>query len=162
MIAIAAVDPHWNIGYEGDLLVRIPADLKRFKAMTLGKTVVMGRKTLEALPGGRPLPERENIVLSRRGIKAQPGLTACASLEELMEAVSVLSPDDIFVIGGGEIYRLLLPHCTKAYITKLHKVYLGDAQFPNLDLLPAWNLQEKEGPFYHEGLAYSYCVYGLH
>ena len=159
MIAIAAVDTHWNIGYEGDLLVRIPADLKRFKAMTLGKTVVMGRKTLEALPGGRPLPERENIVLSRRGIKAQPGLTACASLEELMEAVSELSPDDIFVIGGGEIYRLLLPQCTKAYITKIHKTFSADTWFPNLDLRTDWYLEEAEGPFVYEGLSYSYCRY---
>lgn len=159
MIAIAAVDEKWNIGRDGDLLVRIPPDLKRFQSLTLGKTVVMGRKTLASLPGGRPLPGRQNIVMSQRGIPAQPGLTCCDSLETMMEAISDRCSEDIFVIGGGEIYALLLPQCTKAHITKIHRRFLADTQFPNLDLRTDWHLEAEEGPFQYEGLSYSYCSY---
>ena len=111
MNAIAAVSAAWGIGREGDLLFRISGDLKRFRALTSGGTVIMGRKTLDSLPGGRPLPKRRNIVLTRDSAFAREGVEAARSLEEVLSLTEGEDPETVWVCGGGEVYRMLLPFC---------------------------------------------------
>ena len=104
MQLIAAVDKNWAIGRKGQMLVTIPADQKLFRQETIGKVVVMGRKTLAALPGGRPLDSRTNIVLTRDPSLSVKGATAVHSVEEALEKLSVYSVEDIFIIWGQSIY----------------------------------------------------------
>ncbi len=160
MIAIAAADKNWGIGNKGKLLVSIPEDMKFFRSTTMGKTVIMGRKTLESLPGGRPLKDRNNIVLTKNKGYVCDGATVVHSVEELLEVIKDVPGDEVFVIGGGSIYRELLPHCDKAYITRLDFVYEADTYFPNLDEDESWELiSEGEEAFYYD-LIYNFCVYG--
>ena len=126
MKAIAAVDRNWAIGSKGGLLCHIPGDLKYFKSKTIGKTVIMGRRTLESLPGGKPLPDRETIVLST-SLEAGEGFTVCRSIEE---ALSACADKDTFVCGGEEIYRQLAPYCDTLYITHINEEFEADAYFP--------------------------------
>ena len=155
MIAIAAADKNWGIGNKGKLLVSIPEDMKFFKATTTGHTVVMGRKTLESLPGGRPLRDRRNIVLTKNhGFKCE-GAVVVHSVEELSKVLedhdaypereSGADPADdrVYVIGGGSIYRELLPLCDEAYITRLDYSYEADTYFPDLDAAPDWELSDE-------------------
>ena len=114
MQAIVAVSQSWGIGRDGQLLFRIRADLQRFKALTTGHTVVMGRKTLETLPGGRGLPDRRNLVLTRQKSLTPDRAETVHSPEELL----ALADSDAFVIGGQEVYTRLLPYCTRVYVTK--------------------------------------------
>ena len=101
MNAIAAVSAAWGIGREGDLLFRISGDLKRFRALTSGGTVIMGRKTLDSLPGGRPLPKRRNVVLARDSAFVREGVEAARSLEEVLSLVEGEDPETVWVCGGG-------------------------------------------------------------
>lgn len=155
MNAIVCADRDWGIGREGALLVRISADLKRFKALTLGHPVILGRKTLATFPGGRPLPGRRNLVLSRDPDFHPEGAEVIRDLESLLAA----APADSFVIGGGEVYRQLLPRCAAAYVTRLSEAYPADARFPDLDADPAWQIQESEGPLAYEGGLFQYVTY---
>jgi|GEM_PF-1741624 len=117
MNLIAAVSRNWGIGNEGKLLFNLSGDLRRFRTLTEGNHVIMGRKTLESLPGGRPLAGRNNIVLSRTLDAGTPGVTVCRDVAELKQLTKKIPTDKLFVIGGGEIYRLLEPLCSYAYIT---------------------------------------------
>ena len=155
MNLIAAVDQNWAIGKDGDQLCYIPADLKRFQALTTGHTVILGRKTLATFPGGRPLKNRRNLILSRNTAFAPEGAEVFSSVEDLLKA----APADAFVIGGESVYRALLPYCDRAYITKIHKAWPADAFFPDLDADPAWAVTEKGGRQEHEGLTYRYVTY---
>lgn len=160
MNILAAADLNWNIGYKGDLQVRIPDDLKRFKAITLGKVVVMGRKTLESLPGQKPLPMRTNIVLTRQSQFHCEGPVICHSIEELFEYLRDFNPDDIYLIGGGELFGALLPYCRLAYITRINKAFPADAGMPDLDADDSWELVGSEGPcYFKDGIYYSYMLY---
>lgn len=155
MKAIAAADENWGIGYQGGLLCRVSADLKRFRALTLGKTVILGRKTLNAFPGKKPLPGRENWILSTT-MKAPPeGGRVFHSLEALLAE----APEDAFVIGGAEVYRELLPYCDTVYLTKIHAAFPADARFPDLDRDGGWKITETEGPMEEDGLQFSYVTY---
>ena len=118
MIAVAAVDRNWAIGNKGELLVHISEDMKNFRRITAGKTVIYGRKTLETFPGGKPLPKRENIILSRNPDYTVENATVVHSIEELLAQMPE-NTDDMVVIGGGMIYHALLPYCDTAVITKL-------------------------------------------
>lgn len=144
MKLIVAVDKHWAIGCRGRLLADIPADKKFFRNETTGKVVVMGRKTLESLPGGMPLPNRRNVVLSRNPGCSVKGADVCHSVEEVFELLKDCDPDDIYIIGGESIYRQFLPYCTTAYVTWIDYAYDADTSFPNLDALDEWEL-EAEG-----------------
>ena len=155
MNVIVCADRDWGIGREGDLLVRISADLRRFKALTLGHPVILGRKTQATFPGGRPLPGRRNLVLSRDPDFHPQGVEVFRDVESLAAA----APEDSFVIGGGEVYRQLLPWCGTAYVTRLAEAYPADAWFPDLDRDPAWQLQETEGPLTYEGGLFRYDTY---
>ena len=129
MIYIAAVDSHWAIGQKGQLLVTIPQDQKRFRDMTLGKVIVMGRKTLDTLPGGQPLYGRRNVILSRDPEYRVKGADVCHSVEECLELLKNYGPDDIYIIGGESIYRQFLPYCSRAEITWIDFAYSADAHF---------------------------------
>ena len=148
---IACADSRWGIGRGGELLFKIPEDLKRFREMTLGHTVIMGRKTWDSLPGGKPLEGRYHIVMSRRGNISQGKAVCCVhSLEELWEVLEARSGKN-FVIGGGEIYRLLLPYCAKAWITKVETDAHGDTFMPDLDDMPEFG---REEPDFQTGLSW--------
>ena len=171
MIAIACADKNWGIGNKGKLLASIPADMKFFRAATTGHTVVMGRKTLESLPGGRPLRDRRNIVLTRNQTFSCDGAEVVHSVEELLSLLSdhgayperdaglPESEDRVYVIGGGSIYRELLTHCREAYITRIDYSYEADTFFPDLDSDPEWKLlAEGEEETYYD-LIYHFNKY---
>ncbi len=159
MNLIAAVDKNWAIGMNNQLLVRIPDDMKRFRRMTIGKVVVLGRKTLETFPGGRPLKDRNNIVLSKNRNYQVEGAVCVHSLDELEEELAKYQSEDIFVIGGESIYRQLLNHCDTAYITKLDYAYQADAWFPNLDKEEAWQICEESEEQTYFDLEYNFVKY---
>ena len=155
MDAIVAVDARWGIGRDGGLLFRISADLRRFKALTMGQTVVMGRRTLQSLPGGRGLPGRRNLVLSRQGNLAPEGAEVFPDLDSLLAQ----APEDACVIGGASVYQTLLDKCDTDYITKIHKAYPADCWLPDLDADPNWTLAEESEPLEENGLTFHYATY---
>ena len=156
MNLIAAVDQNWAIGTGGDQLCYIPADLKRFRALTTGHPVILGRKTLATFPGGRPLKNRRNLVLSRDPAFSPEGAEVFRDLDSLLDA----APADSFVIGGASVYTALLTACDTAYITKIHAAWPeADAFFPNLDENPAWEAVEESEPQADGGFSFRYVTY---
>ena len=140
MNLIEAVDKNWAIGLGNKLLVSIPADMKFFRQTTTGKVVVMGRKTLESFPGGQPLKNRTNIVITRdANYKVKDGIVV-STIEEALEELKKYNDEDIFVIGGESIYRQMLPYCKTAFVTKIDHAYDADTFFPNLDEMEDWKL----------------------
>jgi len=159
---IAATDNHWNIGIDGGLLVHIPQDMKFFKEKTMGSVVVMGRKTLESFPGKKPLPGRTNIVLTRDpDYRTEDTVIVVHDLEELTRVLSEYEDQgrDVFVIGGGSIYRQLLPLCDKAYITKVNVSCEADTSMPDLDEDPEWTLRYVRKGGVHKGMEFQFCTY---
>ena len=140
MNLIAAVDKNWAIGRNNKLLVSIPDDMKFFRQTTTGKVVVMGRKTLESFPNGKPLKNRVNIVLTKDSNYAVEGAAIVHDLDELHEELKKYSSEDIYVIGGESIYRQLVDECDVAHITKIDFEYEADSWFPNLDEKPEWQI----------------------
>ena len=140
MNLIAAVDNNWAIGKNNHLLVRIPMDQKFFRETTTGKVVVMGRKTLESFPDGRPLKMRTNIVLTHNPDYKVDNAIVVHSLDELHQELKKYNSEDIYVIGGEKIYEELLDECDVAHITKINYSYDADAYFPNLDERPEWKI----------------------
>ncbi len=160
MKAIAAVDRNWAIGKNGNLLANIPADMQFFRQTTAGKVVIMGRKTLESFPGKRPLPGRaENIVITSDPNYTVNGATVVHSVEEALEAAAKWHPDDVYVIGGGVIYKAMLPYVDECLITKIDYAYDADTRFPNLDTDPEWEMvRESEEETYFD-LIYTFTTY---
>ena len=159
MKAIVCADRNWGIGKDNSLLVRIPADQKFFRNETLGKVVVMGRKTLESFPHGRPLQDRVNIVLTRNEKYQADGVIVLHSAEELEEQLSGYAPEEIYCIGGESIYRLLLPYVTEAWVTRVDFAYEADSFFPDLDHDPAWRLAFASEEQTYFDLAYQFTRY---
>jgi len=159
MNLIVAVDKNWAIGKNNQLLVSIPADKKLFRDETLGKVVIMGRKTLESLPGGQPLYGRTTVVLTRNPEYKVKGAIVCHSVEEVLKEVEGYAPEDIFVAGGQEIYEAFLPYCTVAHVTYIDYEYLADTYFPNLDKSPEWvmDLETEEETYFD--LCYTFRRY---
>ena len=156
MNLIVAVDQNWAIGKGGDQLCYLKEDLKRFKELTLGHAVVLGRKTLATFPGGKPLKGRPNLILSRDPHFAVEGGEVFHDLDSLLAA----APADSFVIGGGSVYKALLPYCDTAYVTKIDHAFPGaDVWFPNLDADPDWEIIREEPPLEQDGLEYRYVTY---
>lgn len=155
MELIVAVDRNWAIGKDGDQLVYIPEDLKRFKALTMGHPVILGRKTLATFPGGRPLKGRENLILSRSPDFAPEGARVFPDAASLLAA----APEDAFVIGGASVYNLLVDECDTAHVTKIDGEFPADTWFPNLDQREGWELVGEEGPYTFENLTYHYLTY---
>ena len=143
MKAILSADRNWGIGYQNKLLVSLPSDMRFFRETTTGHVVVMGRKTLESFPGGLPLKNRTNIVLTRDRNYRAPGAILVHSLEELLKELEKYDSDEVYVVGGGKIYEMLLPYCDTVYVTKIDFAYQADTWFPNLDKLPEWRLAEE-------------------
>lgn len=159
MYLIAAADRNWAIGNKGSLLYSLPQDMKFFRETTSGGVVVMGRKTLESFPGGRPLKNRVNIVLTRNSEYEKEGVVVCNDTDKLPEMLKEYSDKNIFVIGGEEIYRLLLPLCTKAYITKVDATAEADAFFPNLDENKSWQITHESETFNDNGIDFKFVTY---
>ena len=155
MQAIVAVSQSWGIGKGGDLLFRLPSDLRRFKAMTTGHTVIMGRKTLDSLPGGKGLPHRRNLVLSRQSDFAPDRAEVIHSVEDILKTAE----DDAFVIGGQQVYEQLLPYCARVYVTKVRSDPEADAFFPDLDKLPEWKVASVGEMLTENGLSFQYVEY---
>lgn len=158
MNLIVAVSRNYGIGKDGRLLFSIPEDMRYFRDMTMGSTVVMGRATLESLPGGRPLKGRRNIVLSRDPMFRAEGVSVVNTLSQLAE----LLEGDAFVIGGEAVYRLLLDYCQRAYVTAVEAEPPADRFFPNLDEAEGWELESRSEPKLYEGLEYRFKVYRNH
>lgn len=137
MTIILVADNDWAIGAKGELLTRLPEDMKHFRETTAGSTVVMGRKTYESFPK-RPLPDRENCVISR-SVSAFEGAKVFGSVESFLEYAPTVS-GEIYVIGGGEIYAELLPYCDRALITRVYECFGGDTFFADIDKMPEWEL----------------------
>ncbi len=143
MQAILSADRNWGIGNKNKLLVSIPSDMKMFREKTTGKVVVMGRKTLESFPNGMPLKNRTNIVLTSNRDYAAKGAVLVYSEEELKEELKKYKDEDIYVIGGESIYRMLLPLCDRVYVTKIDRQFEADTFFPNLDEMDEWEMTEE-------------------
>ena len=138
MNIIAAVDRNWAIGKNGRLLVSIPNDQKRFREETIGKVVILGRRTLQTFPQGMPLQGRTNIML--RELESYP-------------------PEDVYCIGGESAYTQLLPYCDTAHITMIDHVYEADAHFPNLDRDPEWEITADSDEQTYFDIAYTFLKY---
>ena len=156
MEAIVAVYDDWGIGCCGTQPVALSADRKFFREMTRGAMVIVGRKTVADFPGQKPLPGRVNVVLSRSGNEI-PGFTLCASPEDAVKLAE--SAEKAMVIGGGSIYRQMLPYCDSALVTKVHCNPGSDTYFPDLDADPAWELTEVLQSGEENGIGYEMCRY---
>lgn len=157
MNLIVAVDENWGIGYKGDLLERISEDLKNFKEKTIGKTIVMGRVTFDSLPNKKALPKRENIILTKQhNLKIE----ACKVYNNIEDILNLENKDDVFIIGGENIYQQFLPYCKKAYVTKIFNSYEHDRSFPNLDEKEYWLLTEKSEVLENKnGVKFQFTIY---
>lgn len=156
MELIVAVYTDWGIGCDGTQPVALSADRKFFREMTKGAMVIVGRKTLADFPGGRPLSNRVNVVLTRNPDPIE-GVVTCHSPLEAVELAATVSK--AMVIGGGSVYRQLLPHCTRAYVTKVGACPQSDTFFPNLDDSPDWQLTQVLQEGQEEGICYRMCLY---
>lgn len=156
MELIVAVYADWGIGRDGTQPIALQADRKFFREMTRGCTVIVGRRTVEDFPGKKPLPGRENILLTRQ-TGDYPGFTCCGSVEEVLERTK--NAPRAVVIGGGSVYRQLLPYCDRAYVTKLHIAPESDTWFPNLDEDPAWEQVRCLGQGTEDGIGYAFVLY---
>ena len=156
MELIVAVYEDWGIGKDGTQPVALSADRKFFRETTRGATVIVGRRTVADFPGQKPLPGRENIVLTRGDLEL-PGFTVCHSPEEAAELTN--NGRRVMVIGGGSIYKQMLPLCDTAYVTKVHCAPQSDTFFPDLDADPDWRLEEVLQSGEENGVAYEMCLY---
>lgn len=156
MELIVAVYDDWGIGAGGTQPVALSADRKFFRQTTKGACVIAGRKTLGDFPGGKPLPNRVNVVISR-GEVTMEGVIVCHSPEEAAEVTRQYPR--VMVIGGGSIYRQMLPFCDTAYITKVHACPESDTFFPNLDEDPQWELAQELLSGEEDGIRYEMCLY---
>jgi dihydrofolate reductase len=154
---IVAIAKNFAIGKDNQLLWHISADLKRFKKITEGHQVIMGKLTYESLPV-RPLPNRKNIVISDNPEDAFEGCITVHSIEEAIELCS--EQEESFIIGGGSIYRQFLPLCNKLYLTLVNKDFEADTFFTHLDL-SQWHLTEREdhGPDDKNDFSYSFVIF---
>ena len=156
MELIAAVYDDWGIGANGTQPVALSADRKFFRQTTKGATVIVGRRTVADFPGQKPLPGRVNILLSQ-SLRELPGFTVCSDVQQALELTK--AADSVFVIGGGSVYRQLLPHCSGAYITKVHTPVTSDTFLPDLDADPHWKLPATLETVEENGIAYEICRY---
>lgn len=156
MELIVAVYDDWGIGRDGTQPVALSVDRKFFRETTRGCMVIAGRRTIEDFPGKKPLPGRVNVALTRSGAEI-PGFTVCASAEEAAELAK--TAPRAMVIGGGTVYRQMLPLCDRAYVTKVHCTPESDTFFPNLDEDPDWELAEILQSGEENGIAYEMCLY---
>ncbi len=158
MNAIVAVDENWGIGKNNNLLFRIPEDQKFFREKTIGKIIVIGRNTLNGFPGGLLLKDRTNIVLTHDASFKPNGLVVVHSVPELLNTLKNYNDDDVFVVGGGNVYRQLIDKCEAAFVTKVSGNYGADTFFPCLDKIPGWRLIDTKA-VNCDGQEVEFCTY---
>ena len=165
MILLAAIDRNRAIGKNGSLLYRVPEDLRRFRQMTVGNIVICGRKTLESFPGGKPLPDRETVVLSHQyeNREGYEHLTVARTPEEALKVAASLRKGEqsVFVIGGESVYKLFLDRCDMAILTEIDaETPDADAFFPELRVLDGWKAVESSPvQVSSSGLSFRYVTY---
>lgn len=162
---IAAVGKNWEIGYQNQLLFHLKRDMAFFREKTIGNVVVMGRKTMESLPGGRPLAGRKNIVLAHREDETlikrnEEGELPVFinSVQTVLEYVSKLE-ETVYVIGGGQVYLEFLPFVSEAFITKVDCEKKADTWFPSLDDAPEWHQVSASSTYYENGIGFRFVHY---
>jgi len=156
MKLIAVCDKKWGIGKQGKLLCHLPGDLKYFKENTLGKTLVMGRKTLESLPQGKPLPGRKTVILTGNSDYRPEECAVCSGIDELL---SEYGKEDLIVAGGGQIYEQLLKYCDTCLITKIDGDLEADVFLPDLDKRPEFELTWQGDRIEENGITYRFTKY---
>lgn len=160
MNIIVTVDENWAVGRQDKLLVQIPADQRNLQRLTMGGTVVMGRKTLQTMPQGQPLYGRSNIILTENRDFKVRGAEIAHSLEELHEKIRKIPDEDIYVCGGVSLYRQLLEKCDTVYVTMVEKAYDADRYFENLDRSGEWELLEESDEQTYFDITYYFRKYG--
>ena len=156
MELIVAVYDDWGIGCEGTQPIALSADRKFFREMTRGCMVIAGRRTIADFPGQKPLPGRVNVALTRQNIEL-PGFTVVHSPMEAVELAK--TAEKAMVIGGGSVYRQMLPLCDTAYVTKVHVTPESDTYFPDLDDDPDWEMTQILQSGEENGIFYEMCLY---
>lgn len=159
MNLIFSADKNWAIGYKNNLLVRIPDDMKQFREKTTGNVIIMGRKTLESFPNSNPLKDRVNIVITGREDYEAGDAIIVHSIEEALAEAEKYEDKDIYVIGGGSIYKEMLPYCDTAYVTYIDHAYAADTFVPNLDASEEWYLSDESEENTYFDLEYYYRTY---
>ena len=160
MNAIVVVDKNWAIGHEGGLLFSLPTDMKRFRALTIDGTVILGRKTLDTFPGGKPLPKRRHIVITRNTDFHRDGVEIVSNPQAALEAAAGVEDDKLWVIGGGSVYTALLSKCKRVYLTKVDAAApSADTFFPNLDKLPGWEAETTSEVIEENGVTFRFIDY---
>ncbi len=157
MIAIFHADNKWGIGKANNLMFSLPRDMKFFRETTSGKVVVMGLNTLRSFPNGKPLKNRTNIVLSPEDVDEEA--VTVHSLNELLTEIKKYPEDDVFVIGGASVYRLLLPYCSQVLVTKVDADGGADVFVPNLDADENFCLVSQSEPIEDNGHKIRFCCY---
>lgn len=159
MNLIVAVDNNWGIGNDDGLLYNIKEDMQHFKNKTTGKVVIMGDVTLFSLPGGKPLKNRINVILSSNANLKVEGAHILHNVDEVKEFIKQFDSDEVFVIGGASVYKQFLPFCKYAYITKIDAEKSAKKFFPDIDALPEWRLTEKSADHFSDGIKFNFCKY---
>lgn len=159
MNAILSAAQDWAIGKDNQLLFHLKEDMRRFRVLTTGGTVIMGRRTLESLPGGKPLPNRRNIVVTHDLQFTWEGVEIAHCVDAALSMVDAAA-DDVWVIGGGSIYASMLSRCKKVFLTHVDAVVEGaDTFFPNLDKLSCWKIVAQSEPIVENGISYRFLEY---
>ena len=159
MNLIVAADENWGIGKDGGLLTHLPGDLKYFKEKTTGKVVVMGRATLESLPGGKPLPQRTNIILTRDASFQKEGCIIVQSMQQLLTECAKYDPEDVMIIGGEQIYMQLIRQCERLFITKIFASFDADKHIMNVDKMQSFVLACESDVMEENGICYQFLEY---
>ena len=159
MNLIVAADENWGIGKDGGLLTHLPGDLKYFKEKTTGKVVVMGRATLESLPGGKPLPQRTNIILTRDASFQKEGCIIVHSMQQLLTECAKYDPEDVMIIGGEQIYMQLIRQCERLFITKIFAGFNADKHLMNIDKMRSFELVWQSDMMEENGIRYQFLEY---
>jgi len=160
MNAIVVADQRWAIGHNGGLLFSLSKDTSRFRSLTLDGTVIMGRQTLNSFPGGKPLSQRRNIVITRDAGGLPEGVEAVPSPEKAVDLAGGPEAEDLWIIGGGSVYASLLSQCRRVYLTRVEtRVEESDTFFPNLDKLPNWEVESPGELLEENGLKFRFIEY---
>ncbi len=159
MNIIAAVDKKLGIGKNGELLVSIPEDMKLFREETVGKVVVMGRKTFESLPQGLPLVERTNIVITTSEDFKHDNVYVCHSVDEVLNKVKEYPTEDVYVIGGASVYEQMLPYCDTIHLTKIDYTYDADTYFPDIFKDGVWQETARSDEKTYFDICYEFVRY---
>lgn len=160
MNAIVVADKNWAIGRDGGLLFSLPSDMKRFRALTLDGTVIMGRKTLESFPGQKALSRRKNIVITHCSSFQREDVEIVSSPQSALVAAAGTPDEQLWVIGGGSVYTALLSQCKRVYLTRVEAEAPGaDTFFPNLDKLPGWEVESVSDAVEENGYTYRFINY---